>query len=93
MLGMAVDGIEAGLVFGLVAMVSATLFGLQRQVGGLVQQLKRLRAVIASDWDQPHGQYASAEATVWEVVTQSPVVETLAQARCHCLGQWSEGLN
>ncbi|MFW2374354.1 MAG: DUF2339 domain-containing protein, partial [Gammaproteobacteria bacterium] len=74
-LGMLIDGIEAGLIFGFVAVVSAALLTLQRQVGMLDRELKRLRDALSRDWDERHGKSESTETVVQKAVAENTIDE------------------
>ena len=66
-LGMAIEGIEAGLILGFIASVLSAVFMLYRKVGDLDRELKRLREAMANDWEQRHGKSEPARVTAQEV--------------------------
>ena len=82
LLGMAIDGIEFGLMFGFIAVVLGVVFSLYRKVGALDEELKRLRDAMARDWDERHGKSEPSKTTIQEVVsdtTPEEMLEAVAQ--------------
>lgn len=76
-LGMAIEGIETGLILGFIASVLSAVFLLYRKVGDLDRELKRLREAMASDWEQRHGKSEPARVKAQEVTANKSQEEVL----------------